>query len=89
MIWQLQLLLVREVGSGPRWVMRGATGLPVRTANHRDGRDEHQPACEPVAGVYREVADGPSLMVEIELVDRSDLTICRSNRKTMQILGIF
>jgi hypothetical protein len=36
--------------------------------NYRDGRDQYRTAAQPAAGFYREVADGPGLIVEIELI---------------------
>ncbi len=49
-------------------------GWPVRV-EYGDWRDQHLPAAQPAAGFYREVADGPGLIVEIELIHGSKLSV--------------
>src|ERR1019366_10702109 len=62
-------------------------GLPVRM-DDGNWRDQHLPAAKPAAGVYREVADGPCLIVEIELTYSSNLAIRGSDYKTFQMRSI-
>jgi hypothetical protein len=62
-------------------------GWPVRV-DYGDWRDQHSPTAKPTAGVYREVADAPCLIVEIELVYSSKLTVGRSDHKTFQLRSI-
>src|ERR1035441_10291983 len=59
-------------------------GLPVRM-DYGDWRDQHWPAAEPAAGFYREVTDGPCLIVEIELIYTPELTVRGSDCKTFQV----
>src|ERR1039458_2885821 len=62
-------------------------GLKVRL-DYREWRDQHSPAAKPAAGVYHEVADGPCIIVEIELIDRSKLAVRSSDHKTLQLRSI-
>jgi hypothetical protein len=62
-------------------------GLPIR-GDYEDWRDQHSPAAKPSRGVYREVADGPCLIVEIELIYSSKLAVCSSDHKTVQMRNI-
>ena len=61
-----------------------APGLPVHL-EHGDGRDQHLPAAQPAGGVYRKVADGPGLIVEVQLIYGSKLAVRRSDRNTLQV----
>src|ERR1039457_5085524 len=45
-------------------------------------RDQHRPPAKPAAGVNREVADCPCLIVEIELIHSPKLTVRSSDHKT-------
>ena len=62
-------------------------GLPVRL-DHGDWRDQHLPAAKPAAGFHRKVADGPRLVVEIELIDSSEIAVRSSNCETFQVRRI-
>jgi hypothetical protein len=46
------------------------------------------PATKPSAGFYREVADCPGLIVELELIHSSELTVRGSDRKALQLGSI-
>src|ERR1035441_10606706 len=59
-------------------------GLKVRL-DYREWREKHSAASKPAAGVYHEVADGPCIIVEIELIDRSKLAVRSSDPKTLQL----
>jgi len=52
------------------------------------GEIQHLPAAKPSGGVYRKVADGPCLIVEIELIYSSKLAVCSSDHKTFQMRNI-
>jgi hypothetical protein len=59
-------------------------GLPVRM-DYGDWRDQHSPAAKPAAGFHRQVADGPCLIVEIELIYTSEIAVRRSDHQTFQV----
>jgi hypothetical protein len=54
--------------------------LPVRL-DYGERRDQHLPA----AGLHHKVADGPSLVVEIELIYSSNLAVRGPDLKTFQM----
>jgi hypothetical protein len=54
---------------------------------HGHWRDQHLPSAKPT-GFYREVADGPRLIVEIELINSSKLSIRSVNCETFQECSI-
>jgi hypothetical protein len=56
--------------------------------DYRNWRDQDSPAAKPTASFEREVADGPCLIVEIELIYSSELAVCTSDHKTLQMNGI-
>src|ERR1035437_7321112 len=61
-----------------------ALGLQVRMDNGK-WRDQYLPASKPAAGFYREVPDSPCLIVEIELIDGSKLSVRSLDRQTFHI----
>jgi len=58
-------------------------GWPVHMED-REWRDQHLPAAKPAAGFDREVADCPGLIVEVELIYSSKLSVRGLNRETFQ-----
>ena len=63
-------------------------GLPIRHANNGDRRDQYLPAAKPAAGVNREIADSPGLILEIELIYRPNLAIHGPDRQSVEIFRI-
>src|SRR5580658_1697309 len=45
-------------------------GFPIRI-DHCKWRDQHLPSAQPAAGVHSEIADGPALILQIDLIYRS------------------
>src|ERR1022692_2230045 len=62
-------------------------GLPVRM-EYGHWRDQHLPSAKPTTGFYREVADSPRLIVEIELINSSKLSIRSVDHETFQECSI-
>jgi hypothetical protein len=60
-------------------------GRPVRM-DYGYWRNQHSPPAKPAAGIYNEVADGPSLIVEINVIYGSKLSVRSSDRKIFQML---
>jgi hypothetical protein len=60
-------------------------GRPVRVDYGHWG-NQHSPSTEPFTGVYNEVSDGPSLIVEIEVFYGSKIAVRSSDRKVFQTL---
>jgi hypothetical protein len=50
--------------------------------DHRKWRDKHSPAAKP-AGCYREIADGPGLIIEIELIYAPKVSVGSVDRETL------
>src|ERR1019366_871353 len=61
--------------------------LKVRM-DYGDRRDQPSPTTKPAAGFHDEVADGPCLIVEIDLIYDSKLAIRSSDQKTSQMRSI-
>jgi hypothetical protein len=64
-----------------------APGLPVSVDNG-NWRDQHLPAGKPPVGFYRKVADGPCLIVEIEMIYSSNFAVRGMDLKTSQMRSI-
>lgn len=45
-------------------------------------------AVKPAAGVDREVTDAPRIVVEVNLIYNTELAVCGSNRKALQIFCV-
>ena len=59
-------------------------GLPVHM-DDRNWRDQHSPATQP-AEFYGEVADSPSLIVEVKLIYSAKLAVRSSHYETVPLL---
>ena len=57
--------------------------LPVDPA-HGDRRDQDAPSREPVGRVHHEVADRPRLIVEVELLDVTDVAVGGAHGEVVQ-----
>ena len=62
-------------------------GFPVRMG-YREWGDQYLPAAKPAAGFHRKIADAPRLIVEIELLHRSDLAILSLYGEALQMIRI-
>jgi hypothetical protein len=56
--------------------------------HHRERRHQHLPACQPVAGIDDDIAQHPSLVIEIESLDISDLPVRRDELEAIQVIDI-
>ncbi len=62
--------------------------FPVHGSD-RVGRDQHILSHEPVPGLHHQVANGPMLVVEVELLGRSDLPVVGVDPVVLQMVCFF
>ena len=62
-------------------------GLPVGV-DDGNWRDQHSPAAKPAAGFYHQVANGPCLVVEIQLIYSSNLAVRGPEHNTLQVRSV-